>query len=136
LETDLTDGQRGVGSLVGELKWDIGTALRYLVNETVVDEIIELALDRRHGQTRQMIVLALGNMKDPRAVDVAIELLDDDDVAGHALSALVRLNDEKARRHFERFANHPRDWWRKTAKKGLSKLDKTREARLGGHASC
>jgi len=71
-----------------------------------------------------MVVLALGKMKNPRAIDVLIELLDDDEVSGHALSSLLKLKARKARPHFERFLNDPRGWVRKIAKRAVAKLEK------------
>ena len=71
-----------------------------------------------------MIVLRLGKSKNPRVVDVLIQLLDDDQVSGHAVSALGRLRAQKARPHLERFLTDWRSWVRKKAAKALAKLDK------------
>ena len=106
------------------LKWAIGNALEVVADESVLDDLCELALDRRHDIARQMIVLRLGKSKNPRVVDVLIQLLDDDQVSGHAVSALGRLRAQKARPHLERFLTDWRSWVRKKAAKALAKLDK------------
>ena len=109
---------------VSSYKWAVGNALSVVADDSVFEDIVRLVTDRRHGKAREMLAVALGNMKDPRAVDVLIELLEDDEVAGHALIALRKLKAEKARPHIERFLNHPKTWVRNEAKKALEKLNR------------
>ena len=90
------------------LKWAIGNALEIVADDSVVDDLIELVHDRRHGKSREMLVCALGNMDDQRAVDVLIGLLDDEEVAGHAIMALGKLKAPKARARIEVFLHHPK----------------------------
>ncbi len=106
------------------LKWAIGNALAVVADDSVFNEVVGFVRDRRHGTARQMIVVALGNMTNPSAVDVLIELLADEEIAGHALMALGKLKSKKARPHIEPFLNAPRSWVRKEAKRALSKIDK------------
>lgn len=106
------------------LKWAIGNALSEVVDASVFDDIVELVRDRRHGRAREMLAVALGNMKEPRAVDVLIELLDDEEVAGHALWALRKLAPPEARSAIERFVDHPETWVRNEARRALAKIDK------------
>lgn len=56
------------------------------------DAIIEILCDRANGHARQMFCNALVRSRDARQVDVLIELIDDDDVAGHAIGALRRTS--------------------------------------------
>src|SRR5581483_11882893 len=65
------------------LKWTIGNALAVVATDETFDEIVELVRDKRHGRAREMLAMGLGKMKNPRAADVLVELLDDEDVAGH-----------------------------------------------------
>jgi hypothetical protein len=111
------------GALSG-YKWAIGNALPIVADDSVFDDIVALARDKTHGKAREMVVLALANMKNPSAVDVLIELLGDDVVAGHALSALRKLAPVRARPFIEPFVTHPRTWWRNEAKRALAKIDK------------
>jgi HEAT repeat protein len=108
------------------LKWAIANALSVVADDSVIDQLIELVQDKRHGKAREMLAVALGNMKDLRAVDVLIELLEDDEMAGHALVALRKLKAKKARPHIERFLNHQKTWVRNEAKRALAKIDEVR----------
>lgn len=103
-------------------RWAVGSALEIVADDAVFDEIAAIATDRSSGRDRQMVVLALSRMKNPKAVDVLTELLDDDDVAGHALMALGRLRPQGVRPLIEKMLQHPRPWVRNEAKKALSKL--------------
>ena len=84
------------------LKWAIGNALATLADDSIADELVELARDRRHGRSREMLMDALARTKDERALDALIELVDDDDVAGHAISALRRLGPKSSLPYLER----------------------------------
>ncbi len=61
-----------------------------------------------------------------------IELLDDDDVAGHAVMALGRLKAPRAREKPEPFLSHPRTWVRAEARKALAKIEGCRAALTSG----
>lgn len=104
------------------LKWAIGNALEVVADDSVLDEISELARDKKQGKAREMLAVALGNMKNPAAFDVLIELLNDEEVAGHALMGLGRMKAQKSKAHIERFLNHPKPWVRKEARKAIAKL--------------
>jgi HEAT repeat protein len=71
-----------------------------------------------------MLAVALGNMRDPRAVDVLVELLDDEEIAGHALMALGKLKARAAMPAIRRFLEHPKPWFRKEAERALAKIQK------------
>jgi HEAT repeat protein len=58
------------------LKWAIGNALSVLDGNRCSDALMSIALEKRHGFTRQMIVTALGRIKHPQATLALIELLD------------------------------------------------------------
>jgi hypothetical protein len=73
------------------LKWAIGNALATLADASIAEELMELARDRRHGKAREMLMDALARTKDKRALDLLVELVDDDQLAGHAISALRGL---------------------------------------------
>ncbi len=114
------------------LKWAIGNALSIVADDSVFDDLVALLRDKRHGDDRQMLAEALSNIHDPRAVDVAIEMLDDEDVAGHALMALGKLKASRARPAIERFLTHPRTWWRNAAKQALARIEKAERSRSAG----
>lgn len=106
------------------LKWVIGNALSVVADDEVFEEIVELVKDKGHGKAREMVVLALANMKNPRAVDVLMELLKDEEVVGHAIGALGKLKAVQAEKAIEPFLNHDKTWIRKEVSKTLSKIQK------------
>ena len=110
-------------------KWALGNGLSIVADDSVVDELIELARDRTHGKSREMLALALANIRDPRVVDVLLELLQDEQMAGHAVIALGKLGASKGRASIEPFVHHEKAWIRREAKKALSRID--REAAKG-----
>lgn len=74
------------------LGWAIGNALDTVSDESVQDDLIELAQDPRYGKSRQMIVMRLGRFhRSDRMVEILTELARDDGVALHAMSALQRM---------------------------------------------
>jgi HEAT repeat protein len=69
-------------------RWAIGNALATLADGSVADDLILLLRDRSFGTAREMLCEALKRTGDARAPAVLIEVIDDDDVAGHAVSVL------------------------------------------------
>lgn len=106
------------------LRWAIGNALEVLANDDIADDLIRLATERRYGRAREMLVVGLGKLKDPRVTDVLLKLLADDEVVGHAVIALGKLRAKTARSHIEPLLSHPKPWVRKEAKKALASIDK------------
>lgn len=106
------------------LKWAIGNALSVLADDSVFEEIVGLVRDKRHGKAREMLTVALGNMKNPTAVKVLTELLRDDEVAGHAIIALGKLRAKSSRPAIEPFLTHSKSWVRQEARRALAKIDK------------
>jgi HEAT repeat protein len=106
------------------IKWAAGNALAEVADDRVFDDLVELATDKHHGRAREMVAVALGNMRNPRAVDVLVDLLADEEVAGHAIMALGKLKAVTARPHIERFLQHPKAWVRREATRALAKIDK------------
>lgn len=106
------------------LRWAIGNALAVLANDQIADGMIQLATNREYGIARQMVVVGLGKLKDPRVVEVLVNLLMDEEVAGHAVMALGRLRAKEARASIEPLLEHPKTWIRKEAKKALARIDK------------
>jgi HEAT repeat protein len=72
----------------GGLKWAIGSTVATLATPEDADAIIDILRDRTHGRSREEFCYALVRTRNPRRVDVLIELIDDDNVAGSAIVAL------------------------------------------------
>ena len=71
-----------------------------------------------------MVVVALGNMSNPRAVDVLLNLLNDDEVAGYAIIALGKLKEEEFKKSIEPFLDHPKPGYGKRLNERCLKLTK------------
>ena len=112
------------GIVSKDLRWTIGNSLASIANELVFEDVLRLATDKRYGTARHMVVEALGKMKDPRAVDALIELLDDKDVQRPAIYALGQLKAIRARPKIEKFLSHPDSDYRTYAKRALAKIDR------------
>lgn len=109
--------------------WVIGNGLRLLAKQSDFEALDRLARERRFGTGRQMIVLALGRMKDPRAIDTLLGLLDDPQVAMTAIMALGKLKAQGARAQVAEFLDDPNPDFRREAKRTLAAIDKVRGKR-------
>lgn len=106
------------------VRWSIGDALERVADESVLDDLIEIATDVGQGRHRALVVTALGNMGKARdrVLPVLLGLLDDEEVAAYAVMGLGKLKAPEARAGIEEFLDHPEPWIRKEAKKALAKL--------------
>ncbi|HBF33266.1 TPA: hypothetical protein DDW35_01755 [Candidatus Sumerlaeota bacterium] len=105
-------------------KWAIGDMLEIIGDEDVYDDMVTILRDRSHGHSRERFAMALGKMKNPNAVDVLIEMLDDEQIVGPAIVGLKRLKAVKARPFLERFLTHEKTWCRKAASSAIKAIDK------------
>jgi hypothetical protein len=112
------------------LKWAIGNALYVVADDRNFGDVVELVRDKRHGWARDMLAVLLGRMKNPKAFDVLVELLDEDEgqlgqeaaVIRSAIQALGNRHDPRAVPYIQRFINHPEPIVRKEAEKSLQKI--------------
>jgi hypothetical protein len=106
-----------------------------LARDRHFEQVAELIRDPRHDHYRDYLLWAVGYMKDPRAVDLCLELLDDEQLGMSALRALTDLKSERARPVLEAIAAEPTTRGRsdeaqrqrdrvRLAQKGLEKLDR------------
>lgn len=79
---------------VSQVKWALHLAIASAADVSVLDELIGLAADRRHGRHRSFFVDALAAIDDPRAQAALEELKDDPDLS----EGYRRLGKRKARR--------------------------------------
>jgi hypothetical protein len=82
------------GNNPSQVKWALHLAIAAAADESVVDELIALAANRRHGHDRSFFVDALFRINDPRARAAIEELEDDPDLA----EAFKRIANKKRRR--------------------------------------
>jgi len=119
----LTEFHSTSGSSTVGLKWAIGNALEVLASDEFFDAYVKVAQEKHHGIARQMVVSALGKMKNPKAVNVLLGLLGDEEVVGHALIGLKKLKAKEARPQIEPLLNHSKAWIRKAAKETLARIE-------------
>src|SRR5207245_11507271 len=101
--------------------------LEVMAEPALLGKLIEIVTNRENGKAREMFVLALARIQDPRTVEVLIKLLSDEQVAGHAVMALRKLKAPQALTHLAKFADHPQAWIRNEAKKAITILIKDQE---------
>lgn len=101
------------------IRWTIANGLEIVADDAIFDDLVQLVHEKRYGKAREMLAVALGNMRDPRVVDVLVGLLDDDDLAGHAAMGLGKLRAPAALQPLEALTGHATSWIRKEAKKAL-----------------
>jgi HEAT repeat protein len=103
-------------------RWAVGNSIETAYVDTYFDDVAALALDPQYGRARQMVALALGKSKRPEAVDVLLQLMDDHDISGHAVFALSKRPNPRAREALEEKLTDDRPWVRKKAALGLRKI--------------
>ena len=105
-------------------RWFISDTLFEIRSRKYVQDYLRIVSDPTFGRNRQMLVLLLGKLKEESAIPVLIDLLEDEEVRLHAISALGQFKREEFRGYFERFQNASHAGWRKYAREALKKLDK------------
>lgn len=111
-------------TLSSDLRWVIGNTMEVIADDKSFSDIKKLVTDRSFGISRQMFVMALGRMKTPEAIPLLVDLLDDDDVNGHAIVALRKLKAIETVEDIRKLVNYPRTWVRNEAKKTVAKFEK------------
>lgn len=106
------------------LKWAIGNTIEVIAEDSLFDEIARFVSDKTFGTSRQMFVLGLGRIKKPEAIHLLISLLDQEEVNGHAISALNKLKAVESIEKVRLLVNDPRAWVRTEAKKTVAKFEK------------
>lgn len=110
--------------------WNIGEQIRLLVSErnkklnaNQIDRIMNICLDKKAKRGRQSFVMLLGRKKYSDYAELLIPLLNDDDVDGHMIDTLYKMQASGYAALITPFLNHQRTWIRNTAKKYIQKYD-------------
>ena len=104
-------------------RWFISDCVYQIRSKRFVKEYLDIVSGKMFGQNRQMFVLLLGKLKEESAIPTLIDLLEDEEVRLHAISALGEFKREEFRCYFERFENSTHPGWRKYAKSAIKKLN-------------
>ena len=103
-------------------RWAIGNTMAVVITPDCVDDILLIVKDRKNGIARQMFVLALAKVPSPEVEQALIDLLDDDDVVAHAISALGKMKSRSSAEKIRQLLSHPRSLIRKEAKLALERI--------------
>ncbi|MDE7252487.1 MAG: HEAT repeat domain-containing protein [Acetatifactor sp.] len=114
-------------------RWFIGSCLYEIRSKSYIPEYLEIISNAAYGSNRQLLILLMGEWKVEDAIPILIELLEDEDVRLHAISALGYFKREEFRPYFERFENSKHSGWRKYARAALKKLDKQQNSSVSGN---
>ena len=122
------------------LKDRVANALATLARDEHFDDVVDLIRDPGHGRYRAYLFWTLPYMKSDSALDVALEMLDDDEMHLPALRALADLRSEQALPVLEAIARQPRPRGRNDADErertridiAQGGLEKLRKARANG----
>ncbi|MFF7158385.1 HEAT repeat domain-containing protein [Streptomyces sp. NPDC008139] len=104
------------------LRWVLGNGLGIFADPSITDELFDLACDRRYGQARSQIVLALPKTKDDRTPRILQSLLEDSTVSAFAIEALGKMRITEARKQIEGMLTSPDMNIRDQAKKALKRI--------------
>lgn len=113
------------------LKWALGNALGIQATPADSETLLGIALDRRHGRSREMIVYNLAKISDPRAVGVLRTLLKDDDVCAQAIGSLARLKAAIALPEIRQLLDHESAFVRKEAAKAIRTIEHANQESKG-----
>jgi hypothetical protein len=109
-------------------RWTIGNALDVIADGTVFNELRDLIEKEEYGRDREMLVYALGKMKgNPEVVEYLKGLLNDEDLAPFAISALKKLKAADTLELIRLMVDSPTYLTRVEAKKAVKSLEKVLE---------
>jgi HEAT repeat protein len=105
------------------VQWSLATAIATLADVSLLDEIEVLVQEAALGKARELLVVALGTVKSPRAVKLLLALIDDPAVGGHALLALRRAGAKVPSARVEQFTQDSRGWVRNEARRLIGRTN-------------
>ena len=113
------------------LIWALGESFRRIMlrarplrrRERVFAAVREICLDRRFGKGRESFTMLLGHYGGTEQIPTLILLLDDPEVAGHAVYALRLLGASEAAERVRPFLGSPKAWVRKEAQRYFRKVE-------------
>ena len=117
--------------------WEICDCIYQIRSKKYIPEYLKIISDPSLGSSRQMLVSLVGEWKLEQSVPILINLLEDEGVRLHAISALGCFKREEFRPYFERFKDDKHPGWRKYSRIALKKLDAAQSKKeLASRKSC
>lgn len=108
--------------LDSSLAWAIGNALSIVNVRGFEKEILALCREPKYRTARQMLVFALNRLHSAEAEQTALDLLADEDVKLHAISALKKMKSKRALVELERLLTDKRSVIRREARKAIARI--------------
>jgi hypothetical protein len=113
-----------------QLAWALGESVRQILKRQralrrsarLWPRVEAIATATRYGKGRESFVMLLGTYGGPERAPSLVSLLDDPEVAGHAVYALRRLGVPDGLARVEPLLRHRRAWIRREARKYLDKV--------------
>lgn len=106
------------------LRWAIGNSICDLIQPVDVKQVIDIVRNADNGMVRQMFIMALGTARTELAEQTLIELLSDDEVAPHCMSALGKMKSIRSIGQVRMLVGHSNPLIRKEAIKALAKIER------------
>jgi hypothetical protein len=103
-------------------RWAIGNAFTVIITPKDEDNILSIILNKNNGKSRQMFVYSLWKIMSENIENALINLLNDNDVNGHAIFALGRMKSQKAKTGIASFLQNSNAWKRREAKTALKRI--------------
>lgn len=111
--------------------WEVGEEIRIFLKENnrklnkyQIEKIADICLDKRAKRGRQSFVMLLGKKIYADYANKIISLLTDDDVDGHVINTLYKMQVNGYANCIEPFLNNNKKWIRNEAKRYIEKYGK------------
>ena len=108
--------------------WALGEEIRQLflksnkkLDEKHMERIINICLDKRAKRGRQSFIMLLGKKHYPAFSEKIVSLLDDDEVHGHIIHTIYKMQAGQYVELINPFLNHKQAWIRNEAKRYVQK---------------
>ena len=83
-------------------KWTIGNSISIIVDKSILDKLLLIVKDKKHGKSRQMIVYGLGSYPTKEVKETLLGILDEDELLGHTLFAPGKMKDASIMPYIEK----------------------------------
>lgn len=108
-----------------QIKALIVETLRAIHSPNYVEDYLNILAMRELGDTRNAVIVLLGDFKVDEAIPMLILALNEGkNITTNALEALGKYKKSELRPYFEKYLNHKNKYYKREAQKALAKLEK------------
>jgi len=104
-------------------RWVIGDTIATIATPDDLDNIIEIIKNKGNGMSRQMFVIALSNYDKELVEDFLLSLVEEEEIAPHAITTLGKIKSQKAKKVLKKLTEHKRGLIRQNARKALKRIN-------------